>query len=111
MKNSVPNLAALAEICRSNGSADFLVYRDERVTYEGWDRAAATLAQRLRALGIRKGDRVALAMRNLPEWPIAFFSIVTLGAIVVPLNAWWTGAELAYGLADSGAGEIGRAHV
>src|SRR3546814_16497138 len=75
MKNSVPNLAALAEICRANGSADFLVYRDERVTYEGWYRAAATLAQRLRALGIRKGDRVALAMRNLPEWPIAFFSI------------------------------------
>src|SRR3546814_5039650 len=44
-KNAVPNLAALAEIGRANGSADFLVYRDERVTYEGWYRAAATLAQ------------------------------------------------------------------
>ena len=49
------------------------------------------------------GDRVALAMRNLPEWPVAFFAIVSLGAIAVPLNAWWTGPELAYGLADSGA--------
>src|SRR3546814_12508232 len=42
----------------------------------------------------------------LPEWPVAFFAVVTLGAIVVPLNAWWTGAELAYGLADSGAGVL-----
>ena len=53
--------------------------------------------------GIGKGDRVALAMVNLPEWPIAFFAITALGAIAVPLNAWWTGAELEYGLADSGA--------
>ena len=42
-------------------------------------------------------------MVNLPEWPVAFFAITALGAIVVPLNAWWTGAELEYGLADSGA--------
>ena len=53
--------------------------------------------------GIGKGDRVALAMVNLPEWPMAFFAITALGAIAVPLNAWWTGAELEYGLADSGA--------
>src|SRR3546814_692983 len=105
-KNAVPNLAALAEIGRANGSADFLVYRDERVTYEGWYRAAATLAQRLRALGIRKGDRVALAMRNLPEWPIAFFSITAIGAICVPLNAWWTGSELVYALCDSASGTL-----
>ena len=42
-------------------------------------------------------------MRNLPEWPVAFFAGQLLGAIVTPLNAWWTGAELEYGLADSGA--------
>jgi len=42
-------------------------------------------------------------MRNLPEWPVVFFAAVTIGAICVPLNAWWTGAELAYGLAHSGA--------
>jgi acyl-CoA synthetase (AMP-forming)/AMP-acid ligase II len=42
-------------------------------------------------------------MVNLPEWPVAFFAITALGAIAVPLNAWWTGQELAYGLADSGA--------
>jgi long-chain acyl-CoA synthetase len=42
-------------------------------------------------------------MRNLPEWPVAFFAATTIGAVCVPLNAWWTGAELAYGIADSGA--------
>src|SRR6202008_2471121 len=51
----------------------------------------------------KKGDRVALAMRNLPEWPAAFFGTLLIGAIAVPLNAWWTGAELEYGLKDSGA--------
>src|SRR5207237_750547 len=40
---------------------------------------------------------------NLPEWPACFFAITALGAIAVPLNAWWTGPELEYGLADSGA--------
>ena len=50
-----------------------------------------------------KGDRVAIIMRNLPEWPVAFFGATALGAIVTPLNAWWTGPELEYGLTDSGA--------
>ena len=64
----------------------------------------ATLAHRLRdRIGIAKGDRVAIAMRNLPEWVVAFWAVAVAGAVVVPLNAWWTGEELAYGLADSGA--------
>ena len=65
--------------------------------------AAATLAAHLHAQGIGKGDRVALAMRNLPEWPVAFFAITAIGAICVPLNAWWSAGELAFGIADSGA--------
>ena len=52
---------------------------------------------------MKKGDRVALIMRNLPEWPVAFYGAAILGAIVTPLNAWWTGPELEYGLVDSGA--------
>jgi acyl-CoA synthetase (AMP-forming)/AMP-acid ligase II len=102
-KNAPPSLAALAQIARMHGDKTFLVYEDERVSYDAWFRAVATLAQHLRTEGVGKGDRVALAMRNLPEWPVAFFAIVSIGAIAVPLNAWWTGAELAYGLADSGA--------
>lgn len=102
-KNAPPNLAALAQIARSHGDKTFLVYEGERVSYDAWFRATATLAQHLAATGIGKGDRVGLAMRNLPEWPVAFFAIVSIGAIAVPLNAWWTGQELAYGLKDSGA--------
>ena len=102
-KNAPAQLGALAQIGRSHGARDFLVYEDERVSFDGWFRAVAALAQHLRDLGVRPGDRVALAMRNLPEWPVVFFATTTLGAISVPLNAWWTGAELAYGLNTAGA--------
>jgi acyl-CoA synthetase (AMP-forming)/AMP-acid ligase II len=103
-KHQPPSLAALAEHARELfGERTFLVYEDERVTYRGWYLAVAALAEELRRRGIGKGDRVALAMRNLPEWPVALFAITTIGAIAVPLNGWWTGAELRYGLAQSGS--------
>ncbi len=102
-KNAHPSLAALARAGRQHGDATFVIYEDERVSFDGWFRAAATLAAHLQAQGVGKGDRVALAMRNLPEWPVAFFAITALGAICVPLNAWWTGPELSYGLSNSSA--------
>ena len=102
-KNALPSLAELVRIGRGHGDATFVIYEDERVSYDAWHRAVAALAGYLRAQGVAKGDRVALAMRNLPEWPVAFFAITALGAICVPLNAWWTGPELEYGLANSGA--------
>ena len=101
-KNALPNLAELARAGRTHGDKTFLVYEDERVTFDGWFRAVAALAHHLRECGVGKGDRVALAMRNFPEWPVAFFAITAIGAICVPLNAWWTGVELAYGLSDPG---------
>ncbi|TRO97329.1 acyl--CoA ligase [Glycocaulis profundi] len=102
-KHAPASLRDLARHARSHGGRDFMVLDDERVSYEAWFRAAAALARELRAMGVVKGDRVALAMRNLPEWPAAFFAITALGAVAVPLNAWWTGGELAYGLAQSGS--------
>ena len=103
-KNALPNLAVLAAHANASfGDREFVVYEDERVTYAAWYRAVAALAHALQERGVKKGDRVALAMRNLPEWPVAFFAAAVTGAIVVPLNAWWTGEELAFGLADSGA--------
>ena len=101
-KNAPTNLRAIAMLGASHGDREFVIYQDERVTYEAWGRAVAALAHEFHAMGIGKGDRVALAMRNLPEWPVVFFAAVTIGAICVPLNAWWTGGELAYGLANSG---------
>ena len=102
-KNAPPSLRWLAEAARAHGDRVFTAYEDERVTYEANFRAIALLAHRLREMGVGPGDRVALAMRNLPEWPVAFFAGASIGAIMVPLNAWWTGAEMEYGLADSGA--------
>ncbi|VXC92630.1 Long-chain-fatty-acid--CoA ligase [Sphingomonas sp. T1] len=102
-KNAPPSLRYLIQAARGHGERVFTIYEDERVTYEATWRAVTTLAAHLRTQGIGPGDRVALAMRNLPEWPVAFFAATAIGAVMVPLNAWWTGAEMAYGLADSGA--------
>lgn len=102
-KNAPPTLAHVFATGRAHGDKVFLVHEDERVTFEAFGRAALALAARLRADGVGKGDRVAVVMRNLPEWPVAFFAAALCGAIVTPLNAWWTGGELEYGLVDSGA--------
>jgi len=101
-KNAHPSLAAMAEHARGHGDSEFLIFEDERVTYASWYRAVAVLALELRKIGVSKGDRVALAMRNLPEWPVIFFAATSIGAIAVPLNAWWTDQELVFGLENSG---------
>ncbi|MEG3122862.1 class I adenylate-forming enzyme family protein [Sphingomonas sp. GB1N7] len=102
-KHAPPNLSWLIQAARAYGSGVFMVYENERVTYEANYRAVATLAVKMQAMGIGRGDRVAIAMRNLPEWPVIFFAAASIGAIVVPLNAWWTAGELEYGIDDSGA--------
>ena len=102
-KNAPPTLRAVVEASRAHGEAIFLVNEDERVSFEAFYRAVAAFSRTLQAQGVRKGDRVALIMRNLPEWPVAFYGAAALGAILTPLNAWWTGPELEYGLTDSGA--------
>ncbi|MBR0551441.1 class I adenylate-forming enzyme family protein [Stakelama marina] len=102
-KNAPPSLGALIQLSRGHGARLFTIYEDERVTYEANYRAVAHLATKLREMGVGKGDRVGLAMRNLPEWPVIFFAATSIGAIIVPLNAWWTGGELEYGINDSGA--------
>jgi len=102
-KNAPPTLRAVVQLGRAHGEAVFLVHETERVTFEAFFRAVAALAGDLRANGVEKGDRVAVAMRNMPEWPVAFYAVTALGAIVTPLNAWWTGPELEYGLVDSGS--------
>ena len=103
-KNAPPSLRTVLELSRGYGERTFLVYEDERTSFEEHFLQAATLAQRLiDHYGVEKGDRVAIAMRNFPEWAVAFWAAAATGAVVVPLNAWWTGPELEYGLADSGA--------
>jgi long-chain acyl-CoA synthetase len=113
-KQAPATLRVVLDRSRAHGDLEFLVYdgeapgalpgRFDRLTFDAHFRAAATLAHRLRdTYGVTTGDRVAIAMRNLPEWSIAFWAAASAGAVVVPLNAWGTGSELQYGLADSGS--------
>jgi long-chain acyl-CoA synthetase len=101
--NQPPTLRAVAELAKPHGDKVFLVYEDERVTFDAFHRAVSAFARELQAQGVVKGDRVAVIMRNLPEWVVAFYGAASIGAIVTPLNAWWTGPELEYGLTDSGS--------
>lgn len=97
-------LRDIFDLSRTHGDLDFLVYEEERISYAAHANAAAKLAGILRdQYGVQKGDRVALVMRNLPEWPVVFWASILIGAMICPLNAWWTADELEYGLRDSGA--------
>ncbi len=103
-KTAPADLRAVFELSALHGDKDFLVYEDERMTFAQSYRTVAALGHQLvDRFGVRPGDRVAIAMRNLPDWVMAFWATITVGAVAVPLNAWWTGEELAYGLADSGS--------
>ena len=103
-KNAPPTLGAVLAASAEHGERACLVLDGERLSYADHHRQACQLAQALRTrYGIRKGDRVAIAMRNLPEWSVAFWAITGIGAIVVPLNAWFTARELAYCVTDSGS--------
>ncbi|MEU7857813.1 class I adenylate-forming enzyme family protein [Nonomuraea sp. NPDC049141] len=103
-KHAPGHFRALLEMSRFHGEKEFLVYEDEHITFEEHFRRAATLANRLvTEYGVAKGDRVVVAMRNYPEWVVAFSAALAAGAIAVPLNAWWTEPELAYGVRDCDA--------
>jgi acyl-CoA synthetase (AMP-forming)/AMP-acid ligase II len=82
---------------------DYIVYENERYSYADAHRIVAgltaTLAERF---GLGRGDRFAIALRNYPEWVFSFWAGIALGAVSVPLNAWWSADELAFGLDDSG---------
>jgi len=101
-KNAPPTLAEVFAVSAFFAERVYVVNDEERVTFDAHRRAVSRLAARLVADGVKKGDRVAIIMRNLPEWSVAFWAAALTGAIVTPLNAWWTGPELEYGLTDSG---------
>lgn len=101
-KNAPESLRVVFEASAAFAERTYVVYEGERITFTAHNAAATVLAAQLIADGVRKGDRVAIVMRNFPEWSVAFWAAVLCGAIVTPLNAWWTGPELEYGLQDSG---------
>lgn len=98
------NLGAYCAMMQNHGDRDFVAYREQRYSFAGtWARSAALGAALQSKYGVAPGDRVAIASRNNPEWMMAFIAIVSIGAVAVPMNAWWTTEELEYGIEDSGS--------
>jgi long-chain acyl-CoA synthetase len=101
-KNVLPSLRDIFATARRRGDTTFLVYEDERWSFADVmrhvDALGALLVERY---GVRRGDRVAIGMRNYPEWVLSFAAVTSIGAISVSLNAWWTEDELDYALGDS----------
>jgi len=105
--NTPPSLRELWLGSAGHADKDYLVYRkdrtqaDERWSYADAHREVAAIAGWLHEQGVRPGDRVAIAMRNYPEWMLAYWATVSMGAAAVGMNAWWTPAEMLYGVQDS----------
>ncbi|TPX36518.1 hypothetical protein SmJEL517_g01187 [Synchytrium microbalum] len=102
-KRMFPNVRTVWERTKAYADRTYLVFEDERYTYGQVREKVQALANSLyNEFGVRKGDRVAVIMRNYPEWIITFWATQLLGAVSVPINAWLTTPELEYCLSDSG---------
>ena len=104
-ENAPPHLRAiLQQSAEAYADATFIVYEDERTSFAEYYAEVNCLAAVLASeYGVKRGDRVAICMRNYPEYMTAMMAIMSLGAVIVFLNSWWTGDELVYGFEDSGA--------
>ncbi|MAW29296.1 MAG: fatty acid--CoA ligase [Gammaproteobacteria bacterium] len=103
--NAPQNLHALFNSNRSDN--EFYIYENERYTFEDMYQRGAKLGRFLvDGLGIEKGDRVAISLRNYPEWVIAFEAVTSIGGIAMCMNALWEADELEYGLLHGGAKAI-----
>ncbi|MBC7956323.1 MAG: acyl--CoA ligase [Cytophagales bacterium] len=101
-KNAPPTLRAYFEAYVTE--LPFLVYEDERLSFaQAWQQASRIGHVLVHDCGIRPGDRVAISMRNYPEWMLAFSAITSIGAVAVAMNAHWQADEMNYGLTDCGA--------
>jgi long-chain acyl-CoA synthetase len=101
------NLAGnLIETSRERGARAALALGDTELTYAQLDDASARVAARLRARGIQPGDRVGVMLANVPEFAFAYYGVLRMGAIVVPMNPLLKPREIAHFMEDSGAALI-----
>ena len=100
-KNAPPSVREVWLSTLQFSDRPYLVYQDERLTYGEAHAIANSTANWLLAQGVKPGDRVAIAMRNYPEWMLIYWACLAVGITVVRMNAWWTAEEMAYGLSDS----------
>lgn len=102
-KAAPANLREALSVARNHGDREFLIYEGERRSFNQLLDEADALGAALQASGIEHGDRVALAMRNYPEWMAAFIAVTAIGAVIVPVNSWGQPADIAFTVEDSGA--------
>lgn len=102
-KDRFPDLRTVAQLAAAHGDKEFLVHGDRRITFRDFLAASNSVSAALAALGVGHGDRVAVLAQNCPEWCMAFWGTVDIGAVLVGLNGWWNTDEIVYGLEDSGA--------
>jgi long-chain acyl-CoA synthetase len=102
-KNRLESLRDIIAMADGRAGIDFVVQGDRRVTYDEHNALVRRVATAFRELGIGHGDRVAILSANNVEWVVLFWAAAAIGAVVVPLNAWWKTDELEFGLRDSGA--------
>ena len=101
--NAPRNLSELYELGLAEPDETFLVYLDERFSFaETLEMSRRMSRVLIEQYGIQHGDRVAVCARNSPEWCFAYMAATIVGAVIVPMNSWWKGAEIEYGLSDSG---------
>ncbi len=105
--NAPPDLRFLLLMALEHADKTAVVLEDQRWTYGDLvGRSVAVAVGLVERHGITPGTRVALAMRNSPEWMAAFLGIIAAGGVVVPMNGWWTSEEMAYALTDCGAKHV-----
>ncbi len=102
----VPLHAFLDDAAESYPGSTATIFYNAKKSYATLLRDAKRFSAGLRALGVKKGDRVAIDLPNCPQFVIAFFGALRIGAIVVPCNPLYTPPELRYQLADAGAETI-----
>jgi long-chain acyl-CoA synthetase len=100
--HAAPNVLDILTSGRGHGAADFVVFGDHRWSFDEFfadvDALAATLQH---DMGVRPGDRIAIAMRNCPDWLLTFAAAVHVGATAVLINSWGSAEELQFTLSDS----------
>ena len=97
------NLVEALSVARQHGDREFLIYEGERRSFNNLLDEANVIAAALQAHGVVPGDRVALAMRNYPQWMSIFIGVISIGAVIVPINSWGQPADIVYTLEDAGA--------
>ncbi|MDZ3992018.1 class I adenylate-forming enzyme family protein [Pseudomonas sp. Teo4] len=103
-RHAARNLVQVIDAGRVHGDKEFVVWQQQRLSFAAYFDAVDRLAGQLAGcLGLKPGERVAIAMRNQPAWLVAFAAIQRCGAVCVPLNSWGLRDELLHGVQDSGA--------